>query len=705
MVLKSRMDLKSQFKNGLRPSEKDFCNLIDSMLNKRDDSFMGLWKAGMAYKTGDVVIYNQALWTVPFDKDGNPQEICSNTPPAPGDEWESLIVPISDNDWEVDEEAGIMYANIFGCVGIGGRFLNTANVPEAKLDIDEENKGRFLILPKLLTVPSLSLFRYGEDAEKGYFLNGLADDHVGFTTDAPAGFYFRRGLYCEPGEEAFADFRSGQILMVVQPDTDGLPRVGIGTPIPKAMLDITDHQKGQFLFNPEDKTDPAFTIVNLDPITDKNYLASGVGVKNAVFVTDAPMGFLFKMGGDYDTYCAESDINQGNSLMIVTQNDNLEPRVGIGTEEPSAMLDITDGTRGQFLVNPEDKDNPAITIVNLDSSPTKDYLALGVGDERSVLITDSPKGFVFKRGEEYGQFCNESNIDQGEKLVVILAEGNVGIGTQTNDPEVRLEVTDDRQTGQFLFNLDDQAVNPALAICNLRPTEDSFLTIGIGNQTSTLFTNSENGLSIRSVYDTSQNTNKFDPELNNKTMMHLRPERMVGGTITQKNKLRIFPEAENESEVNLFPLNAAAVNYNLNQNILRVFGKIGVLRNPKNYELDLNGTARSFGYYINTDSQKMNQVNNLEDVLDKVLQLKPVSFYWSAATGHQGEGEQLGFFAHEVEEHFPQVVKNTPDDEPEDQTRSVAYQNLVPVLVQAIKEQQDMIADLVQRVEQLEQGA
>ncbi len=39
-----------------------------------------------------------------------------------------------------------------------------------------------------------------------------------------------------------------------------MARVGISTANPLAMLDITDRRKGQFLFNPQDKDDPAFSI-------------------------------------------------------------------------------------------------------------------------------------------------------------------------------------------------------------------------------------------------------------------------------------------------------------------------------------------------------------------------------------------------------------------------------------------------------------
>ena len=692
MGIKSRTDLKGMFMNGTRPSQKEFANLIDSMLNKKDDRFFGHWRPGIAYQTGDVVIYNNALWTVPPDPDGNDQEICSRIPPGENQDWDSLIVSFSDNDWEADEDTGVMFAKVFQCIGIGQRFTESGLVPEAKVDISEEDKARYLILPKPLEAPTLSLFQLGEGPDKTYFLSGLDNTQVGFTSDVPTGFIFRKGFYCEPGEEASLDFRDGDVLMVVQPASDGLARVGISTASPQAMLDITDQTKGQFLFNPEDKEDPAFTIVNLDPETDKNYLAMGVGAEWAPLVTDAPKGFVFRHGEDYGEFCAHEEVNQGKSLMVIRYNEEDQPRVGIGTEEPCAMLDITDQQQGQFILSPEDGDDPLFLAINLKPEESPHYLATGITTERSEWMTDSPSGFAFKAGDSYDDPCKETSLADGQSLVVILPPGNVGVGTE--EPEVRMEVTDNRETGQFLFNLDDKKVNPALAIVNTRPGEHNYLTLGTSDQTSIFITNSPNGFSFRFGGPAGQNDNEVDIDQNSETLFRVRPQRDSGGTPLPR-EMRIFPEATGDLPA-----------------IVEIKGKVGIYRTPRNFEMDTNGTTRSFGYYINTDSQKMDEVNDLPDVLEKVIKLKPKTFKWSNATGHQAEGKQIGLFAHEVEQDFPEVVKETPPDPVEDQTKSVAYQNLVPVLIKAIKELNDKvdaqtaeIDALKERIEQLEGGA
>jgi hypothetical protein len=684
MAIKSRSDLKGLFMNGSRPSQKDFAKLIDSMLNKRDDAFMGKWKAGVVYRTGDVVVHDGAIWVVPYDRDGNEQEICSKVEPGDNKEWDSLIVPISDNDWEADEETGVMYAKVFGCIGIGAPFLETGNIPEAKLDIIEEEKSRYMILPKPVDVPTLSLVQLGEGPDKTYFLTGLDNTQVGFTSDAPTGFIFRHGMFCEEGEEAELDFRDGDILMVIQPMENGLARVGISTATPEAMLDITDQSKGQFLFNPEDKQDPAFTIVNLHPETEKNYLATGVGTQWATYVSDAPKGFIFRHGADYGNFCAHEQVDQGKGLMVIRFNDKDQPRVGIGTEEPCAMLDVTDQEKGRFVLRPEEKDAPLFNIIRLSPENAPPYLATGLAARRAEWMTNAKLGFAFKIGGDYDDPCTKTDLADGKAKVVILPNGRVGIGVE--DPSVRLEVSDERQSGRFLFNLDDRenTPNPALSIVNVRPEISNYLTLGASNDTSIFISNAPYGFSFRTGGQPDENDNHINIDQYSETLLNIRPETKEDGTVYPK-ELRIFPEEKGQRKGEV-----------------HIKGKVGIFRSPKNYELDVKGNTRSYGLYLNTDTQKMDEVAALRDVLDRVLRLRPVSFKWDISTGIQGEGTQFGLLAHEVEDVFSEVVKTTPRDSTEDQTKSVAYQNLVPVLVQAIKEQQDIINDLKLRIEALE---
>lgn len=693
MAIKTRTDLKGQFVNGKILNQRQFHDLIDSMLNKRDDSFMGQWVKGMTYVSGNVVIYNHALWEVPYgppDSDGKPTkiEICSCQPPGtPGteDEWTSLIVPVEDNDWVVHLDSQSMYAKVYDCVGIG-RVFDPANgdPPDAKLEVVKENLGRFLIFPKPAESPTLSLIQVGNgpNGENAYFLIGLDNQEAALTTDAPAGFVFRRGGHAEIGEEDQLDYHDGDILMVIKPaeSGSGLARVGISTANPAAMLDITDRTKGQFLFNPEDKTDPAFTIVNLDPSCNKNYLSSGVGEEYSVFITDAPKGFIFKDGDDYGKYCALNNINQGDTLVVIQTGPQGVAHVGIGTETPCAMLHVTDGSKGAFIADPNSKADPVVSIVNLAKA---NYLAAGVGAERAALTTDAPKGYVVRAGSELAGACKVPDLDQGKKLMVMLPDGKVGIGTETTDPIVRLEVTDDGECGRFMFNLDDKKVNPALAIVNTRPTKDNYFTLGADNQTAVLVTDSKNGFVFKqgALMQDSNNTEFYELDVTQgDALLKLMPPMAVtsGGTVP--------------AQAVFFP---------------NLAGKVGIMRPPEDYQLDVNGHIRSYNIMTDTDQASMSNEQRIdtyfaaqgnETALDKLKQLRPIAFDWDQSTGQQNEGKQFGLKAQEVQDVMPEAVKEVPG-----QRLSLSYNSVLAVHIQATQQLTNLVEAQQQVIEKLKE--
>lgn len=84
----------------------------------------------------------------------------------------------------------------------------------------------------------------------------------------------------------------------------------------------------------------------------------------------------------------------------------------------------------------------------------------------------------------------------------------------------------------------------------------------------------------------------------------------------------------------------------------------------------------------------------LDGALDTVLQLRGVSYDWKAT----GESD-IGLIAEEVGKVVPEVVTYEANGQ---DARSVAYAQLVPVLIEAMKEQQAQIESLQTRIAELE---
>jgi hypothetical protein len=89
-----------------------------------------------------------------------------------------------------------------------------------------------------------------------------------------------------------------------------------------------------------------------------------------------------------------------------------------------------------------------------------------------------------------------------------------------------------------------------------------------------------------------------------------------------------------------------------------------------------------------SDKTLKKDVITLENSLDKVLNLRGVSF-----TKIDSNKKGIGVIAQEVQEVLPEVVVENSDG-----ILSVAYGNIVGVLIEAIKEQQKQIDELKSKI-------
>ena len=99
--------------------------------------------------------------------------------------------------------------------------------------------------------------------------------------------------------------------------------------------------------------------------------------------------------------------------------------------------------------------------------------------------------------------------------------------------------------------------------------------------------------------------------------------------------------------------------------------------------------------YSSSDERLKENITPLENALSKVLELNGVEFDWKELseeekkTIHGNEGHDVGVIAQDVEKVLPEVVT-----ERETGYKAVKYEKLVPLLIEAIKEQQKQIEEL-----------
>lgn len=440
MSITTRAALKAQFKAGAIPTSQDFFNLIDSTLVRRDDAFFGKWVAGICYYQGDVVIYNNALYTcVPAGdkpcgcegKEGegktekgkghcsvdNPEIDCTN--------WKMLDIDASDEDWEIirneDKVPIIMYAKVFGKIGMG------TEDPKARVHIHvEELNGGFLFSPDNAQSPEFVIQHTGDGTKS--LSEKIADNKAVFTTNTE-GFLFTTTVPPVPSDsEENAPKEATPVKPVFITTPDAGAAVGIGTTAPEAGVDIQNQSSARLLLNPVQAVVPQAVWIHKAEYSQQSYLSVALDDRISSFTTNAQDGFYFRKGLEEGKNYLKNIAKPGSETLVSIKQDG---RVGIGTETPVTNVEITKANSAGAFLMCLDNTNPGFSIINnRPNNEKRNYLLLGADNDWGAFLTDASKGFVFKKGREYGN-GNELEINQGEDLVTISAEGKTIVGGMT----------------------------------------------------------------------------------------------------------------------------------------------------------------------------------------------------------------------------------------------------------------------------------
>ena len=104
-----------------------------------------------------------------------------------------------------------------------------------------------------------------------------------------------------------------------------------------------------------------------------------------------------------------------------------------------------------------------------------------------------------------------------------------------------------------------------------------------------------------------------------------------------------------------------------------------------------SGLLTSTDYNSSSDSRLKVNIKTIDNALDTIATLRGVSFDWK-----DNSGRSYGLIAQEVQEILPDVVT-----EDENGFLGIKYTNMIGILVEAIKEQQEQINTLKKLIEKL----
>ena len=130
-------------------------------------------------------------------------------------------------------------------------------------------------------------------------------------------------------------------------------------------------------------------------------------------------------------------------------------------------------------------------------------------------------------------------------------------------------------------------------------------------------------------------------------------------------------------------------------------GNVGIGTTAPTTKLFVNGDITANSIAGTSDIRFKTNIRPVVNALDKVKALRGVYYNWNQKAFPEkefGAQNELGFIAQEVEKIVPEIVSK---DNTADAYRSVKYDKLVALLVEAIKEQQKQIDSLKIKVNKL----
>ena len=134
-------------------------------------------------------------------------------------------------------------------------------------------------------------------------------------------------------------------------------------------------------------------------------------------------------------------------------------------------------------------------------------------------------------------------------------------------------------------------------------------------------------------------------------------------------------------------------------------GDVGIGVSPS-YKLDVNGNIHGTGFPTSSDVRFKKNITPLQNSLEKIKKLQGVKYEWNEFVNSRRDGYKLnipiiGLIAQDVEQVVPEIVDHWKLSEDCQDARSIDYPRLIPLLIEAMKEQQNQIEELRNEIKSL----
>lgn len=327
----------------------------------------------------------------------------------------------------------------------------------------------------------------------------------------------------------------------------------------------------------------------------------------------------------------------------------------------------------------QDVGGSAVANIQLDSSTSDLSLSttagnLIIGDaSRDVYIGDGINSvdIVFEQNGEIRGLTNKTlTLGQSDSIVnfntskTIFSAGNVGIGTANPSNILHIEKTQNAGLITLLKNA-DTGTSQYVEFRLVNQTNSSELRLGSSYNFSSVEWNQS------WIYSVGRNL-ALKTDGSNAIRFY------TGGTSDAFERMRI-----NSS------------------------GNVGIGTSTPSYKLDVNGTIHYTTLTASSDQRFKKNVEEIDNALNKISNVRGVRFEWNEFINSRRNGYELnkptfGVIAQELESQFPELVTHwslSPDCQ---DARSVNYEKIIPILIEAIKELKEKNENLENRISILE---
>jgi len=127
---------------------------------------------------------------------------------------------------------------------------------------------------------------------------------------------------------------------------------------------------------------------------------------------------------------------------------------------------------------------------------------------------------------------------------------------------------------------------------------------------------------------------------------------------------------------------------------------IGTTVNPGTNALYVNGSVHAVSGYTSSDASFKAEIRQIDDPLQKILDMEGVNYRWKTEEYRDRnfpEGRHYGVIAQDIENVLPEIVMEHNGE------KAVAYTEIIPVLIEAMKEQQNQIEKQQMEIDDLKQ--